>query len=165
LRLDPERTRVLLRTEAEGLLSALAHDLEIRAHDVTGSFEGTHGSVEVPVDGLRVVGAVKRGQVDPAVLTARDRGDIERRICEEVLTGGARVEVDVELAGDLVKLVVRAPRGTQAVSCGVRREGNRARGECDLSLSALGVGSVRGPMGAFRVSDRVTVTFDAYFVE
>jgi hypothetical protein len=165
MRLDPERSQITIRTEAEGLLSALAHDLEIRAHDVSGWLEGAKGELRVPVDGLRVVGAVKRGRVDPSVLTTRDKNDIERRIREEVLAGGTHVEVDAEVEGNFVALTVRAPAGKQHVRCGFVREGPRARGECALSLSTLGIGVVRGPMGAFRVRDRVPIAFDVYFVE
>ena len=39
LTLDPARTSIVVHTFAQGLLSRLAHDLEIAAHDVTGSAE------------------------------------------------------------------------------------------------------------------------------
>ena len=43
-------------------------------------------------------------------------------------------------------------------------EAMRAKGSFDLSLAAIGSDVVKGPLGAFRVKDRVRVSFDAVFV-
>lgn len=165
MRLDSEKTTLTVRTKAEGFLSKLAHDLELRAHDLSGTFDAGRGTVRVPIDGLRVVGAVKRGKVDTTVLSTRDKADIEKRVVDEVLAGATHVEVDVEVDDARAKLTVRAPSGTQTVQCTLTREDHRARGACELSLSALGIHTVKGPMGAFRVADRVEIAFDAVFVD
>jgi hypothetical protein len=165
VRLDPEKTTLTVRTKAEGFLSKLAHDLELRAHHVSGTFDAGRGTIRVPIDGLRVAGVVKRGKLDTTVLSTHDRSDIEKRIVDEVLAGGSHVEVDVEVDDARAQLTVRAPRGKQTVQCSLARDGHRARGECALSLSALGVHTVKGPMGAFRVADRVEVAFEAVFVD
>ena len=80
--------------------------------------------------------------------------------------GGAEVRVAATLAGDRASLEVRTPLGVQAASASVRVERGptiRVRGECELSLRALGVPPVRGPAGAFRLADRVQILFDVSF--
>lgn len=166
--LDSAATSILVHTFAEGLLSRLAHDLEIEATNVTGEADDASATVSVPIAGLRVVGAVKKDKVDPSVLSPSDRSDIETKVRGDVLAGAHVVTVAAELAGSRAKLTVSGARNGRAiVSCDVvmHREGDavEARGRCDLSLKALGIAPVKGPLGAFRVSDRVEVVFRATF--
>lgn len=41
--------------------------------------------------------------------------------------------------------------------------GVHATGSLDVSLSAIGSDPLKGPMGAFRIKDKVKVTFDLMF--
>lgn len=167
LPVDPRRTSVHVRTFAEGLLSRLAHDLEIEAKEITGESadaELSRGRLELRVEGLRVVGAVKRGTVDAAVLSARDRSDIEEKIRSEVLPG-ASVVVDAERNGSRARLTIRTPTGRASVDVAVTVGSDGvASGHCELSLRALGVAPVKGPLGAFRIADRIAVAFRIAFV-
>ncbi len=172
VRLDAERSALTIRTRAEGLLARVAHDLELRAGTLAGDFEGDSGRVRVPIAGLRVVGAVKRGALHEGALSASDKAEIERRIREVVLAGSDEVHVDVTLTGTRASLRVHAPRGTQQLECEVQREdagsadrgGVRVRGRCALSLAALGVAPIKLPLGAGRVADAVEVRFEAQLV-
>lgn len=171
--LDPAATSIALHTFAEGLFSRLAHDLEIAAEGVTGtattSGEGLgRASIDVPVAALRVVGAVKKGKVDPGVLSTNDRADIEGKIRSEVLAGSPSVHIEAELKGGRAQFTVVAARnGRATISCAVttRRDGSavEASGRCDVSLASLGIAPVKGPLGAFRLSDRVEIFFRATF--
>jgi len=169
LRFSAKGSTITVRTFAEGLLARFAHDLEIAIRDVTGegTDEPTEATLRVALSGLRVAGVVRDGVVDERTLSASERADIEARM-REALAGGQEIRVDASLAGDRATLVVRAPGGTQPVTVVVQVEREaagvmRVRGECALSLRALGVPPVRGPAGAFRVADRVAVRFDARF--
>jgi hypothetical protein len=127
----------------------------------------------VPVAGLRVVGAVKRGKVDESALSGADRQSIERQIKAEVFRGGAEIVARGTLAGRRRATVeIGAPTGRAEFACDVdvvRAEGggpsSSARGAFDLSLRALGILPVKGPLGAFKLSDRVRVTFELAFVD
>ncbi|MGQ0506518.1 MAG: YceI family protein [Myxococcaceae bacterium] len=70
-------------TYAEGVLSAVAHDLLLQTEEVRVSV--TQDQVEVTVDArsLRVAHAVKHGQ--PAPVPAGDRAEIEKSARDEVL--------------------------------------------------------------------------------
>jgi hypothetical protein len=168
LKLNPASTRIAVRTFAEGLFARLAHDLEIVANDVSGEAvdEPAAATLVVAVQGLRVGGVVRGGKVNDRTLSASDRADIDQRMRDAL--GGDEVRVAATLAGPRATLEVRTPRGEQSVSVAVevQREPSGAlqvRGECTLSLAALGVPPVRGPAGAFRLADRVEVHFAASF--
>jgi hypothetical protein len=179
MQLAAERSRIAVYTFAEGLLSALAHDLEIVAQNVTGEANettaGPVAEVRVPVASLRVSGVMKRGKLETSVLSAGDRDAIDRQVREEVLPGGDVVARTTPGAqGSRVAIEVRSARGVDRVTCDVAltneegtedgaRRSMRAKGRAEVSLSALGSPPVKGPMGAFRVKDRVRVEFDLLF--
>lgn len=164
LKLDRDASKIRLVTRAEGFLSPLAHDLELTA--TPGPLLDGAALVFAAAD-VRVVGAVKKGRVDEGVLSVGDRFEIDRRIREELLVGDVRVtatrdgrDLDVEIA---------APRGRQTVrvpAAVTERDGAvDVRAELTLSMKALGVGPVKGPMNVFRVKDQVTATVALRFVE
>jgi len=166
MKLDPARSRLAIFTFAEGLFSALAHDLELAANDVTGEATESSAELHAPVRSIRVVGAVKRGKVDTSILSTGDRATIESQIRDNVLPGDEIVARGT-LDGSRATIEVTGPRGKARVTCDVAvthdGEARRAKGRVELSLAALGCPPVRGPMGAFRVSDRVQVDFDLVF--
>jgi hypothetical protein len=191
MKLDAARSRVAIYTFAEGLLSRLAHDLELTVDDMTGELTGSADAraceLRVPVRAIKVTGVMKRGVLDPRVLSSADRETIERQIREDVMRGGDDAVVTArgtrsEGKGEgssagksraRVRIEVALPRGRATFTCDVEvldadeaaEKGEaRACGEIDLSLRALGVAPVKGPMGAFRVSDRVRVAFELIFV-
>lgn len=165
---DSTRSRITLRTGTSGLFSAMAHDLEIEATGVRGEaeFEGSEprGWLECPVTGLHVLGPVKHGRVDTQGLSPAERAEIERRIRELVLPMDL-VRVDATPG----KLRVRGPKSTEELSVRMERkdEGDVATfaGTVTLSMKRMGVGEVKGPLGAFKVTDAVEVTFRAVFVK
>jgi hypothetical protein len=168
MKLDSSRSRLAVYTFAEGFLSALAHDLEIVGHDLSGESNGADtAEVRVKVSGLKVSGAVKRGKLDANALSPSDRATVERQIREEVLPG-AEVVARGTLSGGRASIEVTAPRGTTKVACDAQvsaeAEGKRAKGTVEVALSAIGAPQVKGPMGAFRLKDRVRVEFDLLFV-
>jgi hypothetical protein len=170
MKLDPARSRVAVYTFAEGLLSALAHDLEIvaQAEGVSGEAAdaGASAELKIAVASLRVRGVMKRGKLDTGVLSAGDRATIEKQITSDVLPG-AEVVARGTLEGTRASIEVVAPRGTARVSCpvAITKDGGatRVKGEADVSTKALGAPPVKGPMGAFRVKDQVKVEFDLVF--
>ncbi|MBX3215052.1 MAG: hypothetical protein KF850_23660 [Labilithrix sp.] len=174
--LDPERSRVRIRTFAEGLFSRLAHDLELVCRRISGSAEragAEQGSaeVEMPIAAIEVAGTLKNGQLDPNGLSPSDRDDCLRKMRSDVFHAAAdavvRVEATVEAGKARVRIV--PPQGrTVERPVPVRLEpagdgSTRVAGTFDMSLSALGSDPVKGPMNAFRVKDSVEVSFELVF--
>lgn len=91
-------------------------------------------------------------------------------MCSEVFHAGpeAVVLVQLELAGGSARVRVVPPNG-KAVEVvtkpELRTDGDAvgASGSFEVSLKAIGSDVVKGPMGAFRVKDRVKVLFDVTF--
>ncbi|MBX3224441.1 MAG: hypothetical protein KF795_28250 [Labilithrix sp.] len=176
--LDPDRSRVRIRTFAEGLFARLAHDLELVCRDVSGSGERMspeQGSarVEVPIGKIDVAGTLRDGQVDPKGLSASDREDCLGKMRKDVFHAGdgalVRVEATVEAGKARVRIIPPSGRTVERpVSVRLEPEGEsgaRVTGSFDLSLSALGSDPVKGPMNAFRVKDSVEVRFELVFAE
>jgi hypothetical protein len=174
MQLDASRSRLAIYTEAEGLFSALAHDLELIAGDLQGEASGSEATVRVAVAAIRVSGVMKRGKLDPSVLSRGDQEAIERQIRDEILRG-REVVARGTLEGNRAAIAIEVGAGTAKVRCDVTVErgpsetsqakeaSTRMRGAAEVSLAALGAPTVKGPLGAFRVKDRVRVVFDLVF--
>ena len=171
LTLDP-RSRVKVRTRAKGMLSALAHDLEI-AGEVSGEVrlegEAWTAKLVVPAAALRVAGTLKGDRLDPTGLSASDRGEVERRLRAELLSGAKEITVSAEgPARARGEVTVTLAGATARVPCTLRvvdrPDETTVDGRCTLSLSALRVPEVRAPLGAFKVADAVEVILEATLV-
>jgi hypothetical protein len=161
--IDFEASSVRVRTRAKGLLARLAHDLELRATRFEGTVEldGASWSAELrfPVRELKVAGTLRGDAVDSEVLSSSDRAEIERRVREDVLPVPA---VEVSLRGssrESGEAIVRVGSKEQRVRFNVKAVRESMEGRLTLSLSALGVAEIKGPLGAFKVSDAIEVLF------
>lgn len=176
--LVPEKSRVRIRTFAEGLFARLAHDLELTCHRLSGratrhatiADAGT-ATIDVPVNEIEVAGVLHGDRVDERGLSPSDRADCLEKMRKDVFhaTGPATVRVHVVMEGGSAQVRVVPPNGRtveQATRPEVRDEEGgalRVKGALDLSLAAIGSSTVKGPMNAFRVKDRVEVLFDVVF--
>lgn len=179
LALDPARSRARIQTFAEGVFARLAHDLELVCNELSGSAsgEGDEGtrtgtaSIEAPLRGIAVAGILgKDGRLDENGLSPSDRRDCVAKMQKEVFHAGpeAVVRVEGQLDGGKARIRVIPPGGKAfeiIVPVDVRADGDgvRATGSFEVSLASIGSDVVKGPMGAFRVKDRVTVTFSLAF--
>jgi len=168
LTVDSRKSRVIVETGAGGLLASLAHDLRVLAPIAGGtSTDGESCTVRFDVAAMKVAESSRHETGAWHAPSPSDAIDIEHRIRREVFDGCSAVSVHGRLDGARATLTVRA-RGEQAVDVPIRVErdanGARATGRCELSLRALGTGKVRIPLGAIKLDDRVSVTFDVVFV-
>jgi hypothetical protein len=177
--LDAAKSRVRIHTFAEGILARLAHDLELACGDLSGSASRTTDGpaiagtamVEMPLRGMAVGGILaKDGRVDEHALSPNERRDIVAKMQSDVFHAGPEgvVRIEVHLDGGAARVRVVPPNGKAieaVVRADVRADGEAvgARGTLEISLSAIGSNAIKGPMGAFRVKDRVRVSFDVVF--
>lgn len=96
--------RCRIFTFKEGLLSAVAHDLELEVGRFSIAWNDDRSKLDASFDAgsIRVLHAMVNGRAAPEVLSARDREKIERNIAEDVLriARHPRVEVEGTLAWD-----------------------------------------------------------------
>jgi hypothetical protein len=157
------RSTIEVRTFAEGMLSSVAHNLCLRCEgvEVTGRLDPEiEATLLFPVERIRVFGTIRNGVVDESAPTGIERREIERRIREDVFPDTRQIEVavtpteaTVRWSGGRVTLPLRLSVLTL--------EGRpRCHGSCSLSLRALGVKPIVGPLRAFRVRDLVEIHWE-----
>lgn len=166
------KSRITVRTRATGVFAKLAHDLELVTTEIEGEVEGEEGAwratLSVLPASLRVAGTLSKQGItlDPQGVSSGDKAQIEKKIREDVL-GVHPIAVDVRGSADRAEATVRVGGRSQTVSCSLMIEKSpdtgvterTASGEVALSLKALGIAEVKGPLGAFKVSDAVEVVF------
>ena len=161
-RFDATTATCRVYTFKEGVLSALAHDLELaveRFHIEVA--EGLALDARFAADSLRVRGAVI-GRLEP--ISPSDCDKIERAIVEEVLDarrypeiryegrGRAREDGGYDVDGELTLHGVRRPLAAQ-----VRREGAHLVVEVTLHQPDFGIRPYRAMLGALRIRPNVRV--------
>lgn len=173
---DREHSEISIETTAKGMLAKLAHDLRLVAGEVSADVEDASGHVDLvlraPVRAIKVDGVRKSGRVDRGVLSTSDRSDIEKKIREDVLRG-AEVRVTASLPGAPAEgdhkteatVEVGGHRAVVPLRLIISSKDGRthASGKARVSLSALKIPPVKGPLNAFRVDDDVDVLFDVAF--
>jgi polyisoprenoid-binding protein YceI len=150
----------------EGLLSAVGHDLLLRATALEVAVDRDAPALTARVDArsLRVVGAMRDGRPLPGGLRPEDVRDIERTIVTEVLRAARFPEIRFASTG------VRAAEGgyqvqgtlalagaTRPLVLPVRRAEGRLATEVTLRQPEFGIRPYRAMLGALRVKPEVVV--------
>ena len=152
---------IFVYTYKEGLLSSVAHDLELQLQDFSVMFNGGDVTAKFGMGSLKVVGAMANGRPQPSALSAKDKAKIEdtmkrqvlstRRFSEGELNG--RV-IDGVLEGTLTLVGRTAPiRGEVLSHNGV------AKGVVELKPTDWGIKPYTALFGALRLQDRVRIEF------
>ena len=165
----PEEIRegsVQIFTFKTGLLSRVAHDLQLRVEGFAIQVDGDEIVGRFRPVSITVDGVIRRGQLDLHALSDRDQAEILDNIRTTILqttrhpevvvrgtivaaSSGWRVDGTLELKGTKQPLVIL-----------VRREGARARGEVEIVPSRWGIPPFRALLGAIQLQDRVKIAFD-----
>ena len=173
--IDARQSSFVVQVFATGLLSAFGHNPTIAARDFQGVVEFTQSggtltaarlSVRIRSDSLEVTDDVSE----------KDRAEIHRRMCDEVMETGRFPEIayecsQVTASGDGSRywanlkgeMTLHGITRNLPVSVKVVLNGNslRASGEFSLSLREYGIAPISAAGGTIRVKDAVKITFDA----
>jgi hypothetical protein len=167
---DALRSKVAIRTFAEGLFARLAHDLELNARDLSGTADAEAGAATliVPLDAIEIAGTLSDRGLDTRGLSESDRRDALRKMRDDVFhaRAGESVKVEARLEGTRARIRVVPPHGRtweKEIPVEILEDRRRVSGRCEISLAAIGARVVKGPMNAFRVKDAVLVLFDVVF--
>jgi polyisoprenoid-binding protein YceI len=153
-------------TYKEGLLSAVAHDLEliVRAFEVEVADDGSRLSATFDPRSIAVVDAVVDGRRSPGSLSDKDKHKIQSNIVSDVIPvkrhprvrfestdirqtdGGWTVRGRLELAGTSRELTVQA-----------RREDGKAVAEVVLHQPDFGIKPYSAMLGALKIKPDVRV--------
>jgi polyisoprenoid-binding protein YceI len=84
-RYDASSAEVLVFSFKDGLLSAVAHDLKLKATRFTLEVEGSRATLSLEADSLRVVTPMKDGKENAGLLPTALYGEIEKNTANDVL--------------------------------------------------------------------------------
>jgi len=166
MRFDAETADCRVFTYRDGLLSMVAHDLELRVTRLTLDVdEAAHTAVATfDATSLRVVQALRDGRPLPDALGANERAQIERSIVGEVLDAAKFPEIRFASTA-----VADAPGGfrvtgtlalhgrERTIVVPVRVDGDVAVAEVGVHQPDFGIRPYSAMLGALRVKPDVTV--------
>ncbi len=156
MRLDPTTADCLVFTSEEGVLSAVAHDLQIRVTAFEIAVDETVWHVEAHFDAasLRVVGVMRDGVLHPDDLGRDDKRSIERSIVADVLQADRYPEVRFVSTVAAARGNSLAVEGTLAlhghdlaVAIAARRDERGWTGETRLHQPDFGIRPYRAMLG------------------
>jgi len=156
-------TGLFVETFREGMLSALGHDLCIAVERFELRVDRGQLTGSVELASLRVLGCLRRGQLDATVPSPSERAEIEQRMRGEILAASRHPRASVRgtvqpsgsdwtLAGTL-ELKGRA----EPLRARIGRAGDQLVSSIELRPSAFGIAPFRALGGALRIADRVLV--------
>ena len=163
---DASTAECLVLTYKEGLLSAIAHDLEIRVERFDLDVDEVPLAVRARFDAasLKVIGALRDGAPQAGALGESDRQKIERTIASEVLHArehpaivfaSSAITAEGEgfrVAGDLTLHGKRRP-----LTFVVRPEGDRMVAAVRLHQPDFGIKPYSAMLGALKIKPDVTI--------
>lgn len=162
-----EEGRIHVYTFKRGLLSKVAHDLQLRLARFEVKSDRKRVEARFWPESLSVEGVRVEGRLDPAALSDADRRDILGNVRDKILRTQrypeARFEGAVEpvadqryrVRGELELVGKRAP-----IELTVFERDGRVSGEVELVPTRWGIEPFKALLGAIKLQDRVLVKFD-----
>ncbi len=149
-------------TFKDGLLSKVAHDLQLTLtrFEVTRDGDALTGRFWPAT--LTVDGSVKGGRVDPGGLRDKDKRDILNNINTKVLHTDRHpvAQFEGQRDGARVRGTLTLNGRSQPVDFAVREADGRVTGTVSLVPSRWGIAPFKALMGAIKLQDRVEVRLD-----
>lgn len=162
---DASTAEVLVFTFKEGLLSAVAHDLKLKALRFTLELTDASARLEVELGSLVVVTAMQQGVEAPGALPGFARREIEKNLVSSQVLAVARYPVakfestrvtDSEVEGQL------SLHGVTRAVCGVRKDSAQSLvAEFRLDQREFAMKPYSAMLGTLRLRPEVVVRVSA----
>jgi polyisoprenoid-binding protein YceI len=165
-RFDATTASCRILTFKEGLLSAVAHDLELAVRRFEGELDPGARTVEATFDAtsIEVVGAVQDGRVATGVLGSFERGQITKNMAKDVLKSARYptvrfVSVSVEERGDAFRVrgELTLVGRTRPLVFDTRREGDQIVARVRLHQPEFGITPYSALLGAIKLKPDLEV--------
>lgn len=149
-------------TFKDGLLSRVAHDLQLTLSRFEIAVEGEAVTGTFWPGSLRVDGPVSGGRLEPEGLRDKDRAEIQGTIADKILQIGRHptAQFTGTHRGDAVNGTLALAGRSAPVSLTARAADGRIRGEVELVPTRWGIAPYKALLGAIKLQDRVRVVFD-----
>tara|TARA_B110000037_G_scaffold111182_1_gene128369 strand:- start:309 stop:818 length:510 start_codon:yes stop_codon:yes gene_type:complete len=155
--------RLTFRIFKRGLLSRVAHDLQLSIGSVNARIDGSGVSAEIPLTSFVVDGALKGGRVLPGVISPKDTETILDNVRSAVLETDVypvallHGQIDHKTTNFVGQLTLKGR--VVAVTFPVKVEAGRFEGVVEILPSNWGIAPFRALLGAIQLQDRVEVGF------
>ena len=148
-------------TYKAGLLSPMAHDLQISLSRWNLQPEGSHWLFQADAAHLEIDGPIVRGQLEQRGITDKDRRKIKNHIQDTILKTQSHPKIifrgrpkNHTLEGEL-----RLKGRIQPITIPLRNDGSLVRGEVEIQPSRWGITPFKALGGAIKLQDRIRVAF------
>lgn len=160
---DAKDAQCRVFTFKEGLLSAVAHDLEIDVTRFSVTVEGSTVTASFEPASLRVLHAMHDGAPRPSALSAKDRATIEGNIQKDVLGRHGEIRFTGTATGDAIDGSLTLGGRTRSLRVPLRTEGDRRVAEVTLHQPDFGITPYSAMLGTLKIKAdvRVRVTLPA----
>lgn len=158
-RFDLQQAEVTILTFKEGVLSAMGHDLKLRATRGFVSVEGTAIDAELSADGVEVVCAMKDGKEHADALPGFAFTEIRKNLQKDVLDSRRFPTVRFQGTADASRVQgTLTLHGVSRPVSGARRDdGGFATAEFQLDQRDFGITPFSGMLGALKVKPALIV--------
>ena len=152
---------VRVYTYKTGLLSPVAHDLQLTLDKWSIRRDGGEIIFEAWPDSLQVDGAMVRGKLQPRGINDKDRRKIRKNIREKILETKANPKVVFRgrETRDSIVGSLRMKSQTHDIEFATTEQAGTLRGEIEIQPSRWGVAPFRALGGAIKLQNRVRVVF------
>lgn len=166
MKISQEHAECFVYTEREGVLSPVGHDLKLRVENFSIDVEPGRITATFDPTSLRVLGAVKLGELDSEEPSDRDRKKIERNITESVLEASTYPSIEfesssVESDGESVKIVgsLNLHGRTRSVELALSRQLGEWGMRYTLDQTRFGIKPYKALLGQLRIKKELEIEF------
>lgn len=156
---DSKDARCRVFTFKEGLLSAVAHDLEIDVQRFSVTIEGDGVTATFDPASLRVLHAMHDGAPRPGALSDKDKAKIESNLREDVLHVGRHPEIrfTAKASGSELDGTLTLAGRSKSLRIPFRTEGNLRVAEVTLHQPDFGIAPYSAMLGTLKIKPDVRV--------
>lgn len=159
---NAENAECFVYTYKEGVLSAVAHDLQLKVSDWVMTTDPDAGTVTARFDptSLLVMGAIKDGELAPSALSGGDRETIRGNIQKDVLHTGKYPEIrfrSTRVDGLQVEGELTLHGVTKPVKATLQEAGDHYTTEIRLHQPDFGIKPYSAMLGTLKVKPDVRV--------
>lgn len=166
---DAESADCRVFTYKEGLLSAVAHDLELRVDTFSVEVSEDRASVTGTFDlrSIHVVDAIVEGKRSPGTLSEKDKAKIESNITSEVIDARRHPEARFEStevrevdAGWEVRGTLELAGRKREITVPVHRDEGKAVGEISVHQPDWGIKPYSAMFGTLKIRPEIKIRIE-----
>jgi len=151
------------RVYKRGVLSRVAHDLQLSIAQVTLKIDGDRVSGSIPMNSFTVDGFLTGGSVDTGSVSIKDAADILKKVRTIVLCSDdhptAQLEGELDRESSVFKGRLTLRGRTAEINTPVKGSVGSYEGTIEITPTRWGIAPYKALFGAIQLQDRVDIGF------